>query len=477
MEKAFCAMTNSLLLITISGITMLLGFFLGKLLTGLKSKANLSRIEERNNQLSLQIDDLKSQLASIIKENKEEISELKASWNLQLDKTEKEREEIRREKDFLSTELTRRNSEFENLQVKNKEQKAEVEKLQERFSKEFEILANKILEQKSEKFTSLNQENIQNILKPLQEKIRTFEEKVDKNSTDFIERHAQLGKQLQFLNEQNLKISEEATNLTKALKGDTKMQGNWGEMVLERVLERSGLQKDSEYFVQQNFYTDNGKRLMPDVIIHLPGEKKMIIDSKVSLNAYERYINEEEETHRPTHLKNHLISVKKRIEELSAKNYHHLYQLESPDFVLLFIPIEAAFAIASNQNPNLYTEAFEKNIIIVTPTTLLAVLKTIDSMWQNEKQKQNAMEIATKAGALYDGFVNLTREMEKVGRQLGTVQNTYEGAMKKLTGKGNLIKKVEYLRTLGAKTSKQLDSKFVEQEEKENDETQNHNLN
>ena len=195
----------------------------------------------------------------------------------------------------MSTELTRRNSEFENLQLKNKEQKAEVEKLQEKFTKEFENLANKILDQKSEKFTSLNKENIQNILKPLQEKIRTFEEKVDKNSNDFIERHAQLGKQLQFLNEQNLKISEEATNLTKALKGDTKMQGNWGEMVLERVLERSGLQKDREYFVQQNFHTENGKRVMPDVVIHLPGEKKMIIDSKVSLNAYERYINEDEE--------------------------------------------------------------------------------------------------------------------------------------------------------------------------------------
>ncbi|SFN38823.1 DNA recombination protein RmuC [Salegentibacter flavus] len=473
-------MADSLLLILLPVIAIVLGFILGKLFSGLKYKGNISKIEERNNQLSLQIDDLKNQLTSIIKDHKEEIFEIKQSGALQLEKTEKEREEIRREKDFLSTELTRRNSEFENLQLKNTEQKAEVEKLQEKFTKEFENLANKILDQKSEKFTSLNKENIQNILKPLQEKIKTFEEKVDKNSTDFIERHAQLGKQLQFLNEQNLKISEEATNLTKALKGDTKMQGNWGEMVLERVLERSGLQKDSEYFVQQNFHTENGKRAMPDVVIHLPGEKKMIIDSKVSLNAYERYINEDEEKQRPGHLKNHLISVKKRVEELSAKNYHNLYQMESPDFVLLFIPIEAAFAIASNQNPNLYSEAFEKNIIIVTPTTLLAVLKTIDSMWQNEKQKQNAIEIATRAGALYDSFVNLTNELEKVGKQLGTVQNTYEGAMKKLTGKGNLIGKVEYLRELGAKTNKQLDGKLLEQaknEEEEKDQNDRLNLN
>jgi DNA recombination protein RmuC len=206
---------------------------------------------------------------------------------------------------------------------------------------------------------------------------------------------------------------------------------------------------------------------MPDVVIHLPGDKKMIVDSKVSLNAYERYINENSELEKDNHLKNHLIAVRRRVDELGAKNYHSLYQMESPDFVLLFIPIEAAFAIASNQHPNLYTEAFDKNIIIVTPTTLLAVLKTIDSMWQNEKQKQNAIDIATQAGALYDSFTNLTEDLIKVGKQMGTVQNSYDTAMKKLTGKGNLINRVERLKKLGAKASKQLDSKLLSRAESE----------
>lgn len=420
-------------------VAILIGVYLGKTLSKSQHSSATSTLEERNNHLHSQLEQQQTEIG-----------------NLKVDLEEK-----RAEKERIQNELTRREAEFENLRQKNEEQKAEVEKLQEKFTKEFENLANKILEEKSVKFTSQNKENIENILKPLGERIKTFEDKVDKNSKDFTQRHAELGTQLRFLNEQNLKISQEAVNLTKALKGDTKLQGNWGEMVLERVLERSGLQKDSEYFVQQNFTNEDGKRVMPDVVIHLPGDKKMIVDSKVSLNAYERYINEMEDAEKINHLKNHLLSVRKRVEELGKKDYHQLYQMESPDFVLLFIPIEAAFAIASNEYPKLYSDAFEKNIIIVTPTTLLAVLKTIDSMWQNEKQKQNAIEIATQAGALYDSFTNLTDELLKVGRQIGTVQNTYEGAMKKLTGKGNLINRVERLKKLGAKASKQVDQKLI----------------
>ena len=283
-----------------------------------------------------------------------------------------------------------------------------------------------------------------------------------------------LRQQIIGLKELNEQMSKEATNLTKALKGDTKTQGNWGEMILERVLERSGLQKGSEYTVQQSFTNADGKRVLPDVVINLPGDKKMIVDSKVSLNAYERYSNETEETERKQHLKNHLTAIRNRVNELGNKNYHQLYQMESPDFVLLFIPIEAAFAVASNEYPGLYSEAFDKNIIIVTPTTLLAVLKTIDSMWQNEKQKQNAIAIATQAGALYDSFTALTEELTKIGRQLGTVQNSYEGAMKKLTGKGNLLRRVEKLKKLGAKASKQIDPKMlssIEEEEIEENKT------
>jgi len=430
---------TSLICLAVLVVGLLFGYFLARL----KLKSALSVSEEKHNQQKLQLEEVKNNYISQLENLKEVNSDSKIQFEKQLIKTESERESIRKEKDFLSTELATRNSEFESLARKNAEQKKEVEDLQERFSKEFENLANRIFDQKSEKFTLLNKENIQNILDPLGEKIKSFEQKVDKNNVDFIQRHAQLGEQLQHLNTQNLKISEEAINLTKALKGDNKMQGNWGEMILERVLERSGLQKGSEYLVQQNFQNSEGKRMMPDVIIQLPGNKKMIVDSKVSLNAYERYMNEPIEAEKETHLKNHLISVKSRVDELSAKNYHLIYEMESPDFVLLFIPIEAAFAIASNRNPNLYNDAFDKNIIIVTPTTLLAVLKTIDSMWQNEKQKQNAIDIANQAGALYDSFTNLTEDLLKVGKQIGTVQNTYDSAMKKLTGKGNLIKKVE----------------------------------
>jgi DNA recombination protein RmuC len=386
-----------------------------------------------------------------------QLTDLKGS----LDKMDSDREDIRKEKELLNSELTRTQTEFQNLFEKNQEQKAEVEKLQEKFTKDFENLANKILDEKSSKFTIQNKENIDAILKPLQDKIQNFEKRVEETNKEDISRTADLRREIIGLKDLNEQMSKETTNLTKALKGDTKMQGNWGEMILERVLERSGLKKDSEYFVQQSFTNDDGRRVMPDVIIHLPGDKKLVVDSKVSLVAYERYINETDDSDKPTHLKNHLISIRKRVSELGEKNYHQLYEMESPDFVLLFIPIESAFAIASMEYPALYSDAFEKNIIIVTPTTLLAVMKTIDSMWQNEKQKANAIEIATQAGRLYDSFVNLTDELVKVGNQIGTVQKSYESAMLKLTGKGNLIKRVENLKALGAKASKEQNEKLL----------------
>lgn len=452
---------NELILPAITLIAIVLGGFIGFLIANLRNKALQNTLQERNNQLNLQFENYKEQIQQQVLQLKEQSRETKEAIEKQFLEACTERERIREEKDLLRNQLTAKSSEYSNLEEKLREQKAELEKLQEKFSKEFENLANRILDQKSEKFTILNKENIQNILNPLQEKIKSFEEKVENNSKDFIERHAELGKQLQFLNDQNIKISEEANNLTRALKGDTQKQGNWGEMILESVLEKSGLRKDHEYFTQQSFTSEEGKRVRPDVIIHLPGNKKMIVDSKVSLNSYERYCNEEDEQIKEQYSKQHLLAVKSHVEILSSKNYHQLYQMESPDFVFLFIPVESAFALASHKNPTLYSEAFEKNIILVTPTTLLAVLRTIDSMWQNEKQKQNAIDIATQAGALYDAFTNLTEELLKVGRQLGTVQNTYDGAMKKLTGKGNLLRRVEKLKKLGAKASKQLDQKLL----------------
>ena len=432
-------MNDNIILIIAILISGGIGAYIGMTISKLKSKSDQSTLQERQNQLSLTIEELKQNVTKI----------------------EGEREEIRSEKDLLNSELTRKQTEFDNLFEKNQEQKAEVEKLQEKFTKEFENLANKILDEKSSKFTLQNKENINAILKPLQDKIQTFEKRVEETNKEDINRTADLRRQIIGLKELNEQMSKETTNLTKALKGDTKMQGNWGELVLERVLERSGLKKDSEYFVQQSFTNDEGRRVMPDVIIHLPGDKKLVVDSKVSLVAYERFINEVDDTSKPNHLKNHLLSIRKRVSELGEKNYHQLYEMESPDFVLLFIPIESAFAIASMEYPALYSDAFEKNIIIVTPTTLLAVLKTIDSMWQNEKQKANAIEIATQAGRLYDSFVNLTDELVKVGNQIGTVQKSYESAMIKLTGKGNLIKRVENLKALGAKASKEQNEKLL----------------
>jgi DNA recombination protein RmuC len=348
------------------------------------------------------------------------------------------------------------------LQLKLNDNKEEVEKLQDKFTKEFENLANKILDEKSSKFTLQNKENIQRILNPLQEKIKIFEDKVDKTHKESIDYHSALRQQILGLKEMNQQMSKETINLTKALKGDSKIQGNWGELVLERVLEKSGLEKDREYFMQQSFMTETGARVLPDVVLHLPDHKKMIIDSKVSLVAYERFVNEEDTDLKSRHLKEHIASLRKHIEQLSDKNYHELYQIESPDFVLLFVPIEPAFAIAINEDNQLYNWAFERNIVIVTPSTLLATLRTIDTMWNNEKQQQNALEIATQAGRLYDQFVNLTEDLVKVGNQLNTVQGSYEGTMKKLTGKGNLVTKVEKLKKLGIKQRKHLNEKLID---------------
>ena len=452
---------NELYLIIGFILFLTLGALIGYFLASLRNKGVQAALLERNSQVLLQFENYKAQIQQQISDLREQAQEAKTAAEKQFSDACAEREAIREEKDFLRTELTRRNSEYQNLQQRNEEQKSEVEQLQEKFTKEFENLANKILEQKSEKFTLQNKENLQNILNPLQEKILHFEKKVEDTHKDSIGRNSQLQEQIRGLKELNEQMSREANNLTKALKGDSKVQGNWGELVLERVLEKSGLEKDREYFVQTSFLQENGKRVIPDVVIHLPGNKKMIIDSKVSLRAYELFVNEEEASLRSDHLKQHISSIKHHIEGLSAKNYHQLYQIESPDFVLMFVPIEPAFAVALNSDNGLYTWAFEKNIVIVTPTTLLATLRTIDSMWHSEKQQQNALEIASLAGTLYDSFTNLTEEMLKVGRQLGTVQKTYSGAMRKLTGKGNLITKVEKLKKMGASANKQINPSLL----------------
>ena len=272
----------------------------------------------------------------------------------------------------------------------------------------------------------------------------------------------------------NEQMSRETINLTRALKGDSKMQGNWGELVLERVLLKSGLERGREYEIQQSFTTSDGSRVFPDVVINLPDGKKMIVDSKVSLTSYEKFCNEEDELLRAAYLKEHVNSIRRHVEQLGDKNYHDLYQIESPDFVLLFIPMEPAFALALNEDTTLYNKAFEKNIIIVTPSTLLATLRTIDSMWSNQKHQENAWEIARQAGALYDKFEGLVTDLLLVGKRMDEGKKAYEDSMKKLsTGNGNLITSVEKLKKMGAKAKKNIPENILRRAEAEEDTIEN----
>ncbi|WP_289662752.1 DNA recombination protein RmuC [Flavobacterium panacagri] len=432
-------------------VALFIGLYLGKVLAGSKTQSEKGIFEERLNALNAQLQMQKDQF-----ENE------KNNFQKQLQFHLSEKESIRTEKDSLAIQLSKKEVDFENLWERHKEQKSEINELQEKFTKEFENLANKILEEKSAKFTEQNSENMKSILLPLQDKIHIFEQKVDQTHKESIDYHAALRQQILGLSEMNAQMSKETLNLTKALKGDNKMQGNWGELVLERVLEKSGLEKGREYEVQQSFTNSEGNRVLPDVVINLPDGKKMIVDSKVSLAAYEKWINEESELLKIEFLKEHVNSIRRHVEQLGSKNYHDLYQMESPDFVLLFIPMEPAFAIALNEDPALYTKAFDRNIVIVTPSTLLATLRTIDSMWTNQKQQENAFEIARQAGALYDKFEGFVSDLVRIGNKIKDTKTEYESAMNKLVeGKGNLITSVERLKKMGAKAKKSLPENII----------------
>ena len=414
--------------------------------------------EEKNTNASQAeiLNQLQNELAKISAENNAQNQKIAEQAELN-QKQNAEIKDLQLEKNNLIAIKSELSAQNENLQKLLDTQKEEIVKIQEEAKLQFENLANKILEEKTLKFTEQNQQNLKNILNPLQEKITDFEKKVENTHKESIDYHAALRQQILGLKEMNLQMSKETLNLTKALKGDSKIQGNWGELVLERVLEKSGLEKGREYEIQKSFTTEEGNRVQPDVIINLPDGKKMIVDSKVSLTAYEKYINEEDDEQKSSFLKEHVNSLKKHVEQLGSKNYQHLYQMESPDFVLLFIPIEPAFAIALNEDTQLYNKAFEKNIVIVTPSTLLATLRTIDSMWTNQKQQENAYEIARQAGALYDKFDGFVTDLVKIGKKMDEAKTEYEGAMNKLVdGKGNLITSVQKLKIMGAKAKKSL---------------------
>jgi DNA recombination protein RmuC len=345
------------------------------------------------------------------------------------------------------------------------EQERSIQEIQQKFQLEFQNIANKLLDEKSQKFVETNKTHLNILLNPLKENIKAFEEKVDKvYNMEAAERNTLKGVISQLM-ELNKLISSEAQNLTKALKGDSKKQGNWGEVILERVLERSGLVRDREYRMQASLISADGSRLQPDVIIDLPDEKHLIIDSKVSLIAYERLVNCESEEDRKLFSKAHVESIRNHVNGLSAKNYHDLYQINSPDFVLLFIPIESSFSFAVQLDAELFSDAWDKRVVIVSPSTLLATLRTISSIWKQERQNRNVLEIARLSGAMYDKFVGFVGDMENIGKNIKQSQAAYDSAINKLTeGNGNLTKTAEKIKGLGAKANKQLDQKFIEGE-------------
>ncbi len=343
------------------------------------------------------------------------------------------------------------------------EQAAHLDELHRKSKLEFELVANKILEDKSSKFTAMNKFNMDLILNPLKENIKAFEDKVEKvYKAESEERHTLKGAISQLLL-QSKNIQEEANNLSRALKGDNKKQGNWGEVILERVLERSGLVKDQEYRTQAAYTGPDGLRLQPDVVLDLPDDKHLVIDAKVSLLAFEKLVSATNEAEKELYLKQHILSLKGHIQGLSAKNYQSLYQINSPDFVLLFLPIESSFALTVQNDAELFNYAWDRKVVLVSPSTLLATLRTIASVWKQERQNRNVLEIARLSGSMYDKFVGFLSDMESIGRNIRQSQDAYDKALNKLsTGAGNLTTTADKIKKLGAKTNKKIDSKFLD---------------
>ncbi|HLG02439.1 MAG TPA: DNA recombination protein RmuC, partial [Bacteroidia bacterium] len=375
-------------------------------------------LDRQNSALAAEVNYLKEDSKRLLAEK--EMERKRAEQLVQVVREEKDRELAadREQINRLTDLLARREAELKGLDQKLREQKEELEKLQQAFTKEFENLANKIFEEKSKKFTEQNKTNIDGMLKPLGEKLKDFEKKVNDVYVADSKERATLKEQLSQLHVLNQQMSKDAQNLARALKGESKTQGNWGEFILETVLQKSGLTKDREYRTQQSFSNENGSRFQPDVIIDLPDEKHLVIDSKMSLLAYERFCSSDTEDERLLALKEHTASVRRHIKELSEKKYQDLYQLNSLDFVLLFIPVEPAFAAAVQADGEIFNDAFSKNIVIVSPSTLLATLRTVANIWRQENQNRNVMKIADEAAAMYDKFVLFTESMIEMGRRL-----------------------------------------------------------
>ena len=389
------------------------------------------------------------------------LSERLSFLSAETEKVQDELSEERKKLNLANDRLARAEETFKFMNEKLGSQKESMEQLQEKFSIQFENLANKILDDKSKKFTDQNKEQLDQILTPLRDRIKDFEAKVEKTYKAESDERITLKAEIKNLVELNKQISTEANNLARAMKGDNKIQGNWGEIMLEKILERSGLIKDQEYKTQVNSQNETGKRILPDVVIYLPDDKHIIIDSKVSLVAYEAYVNANSEENSSLFIKNHIDSIKSHIRNLSEKNYQDSTNFNSPDFVLLFIPIESSFGVAIQADQELFNFAWERKVVMVSPSTLLATLRTIASVWKQERQNKNALEIARQGGALYNKFVSFLEDLDKIDKGIKATAIAYDNAKKKLEGHGSLISRAENIRKLGAKATKLIPETFL----------------
>ena len=461
-------------------VGLILGFPLIWLIFKLKGQQEKAVLEERLNSRDQQFEELNNSHKKL-ETDFSEVSQALGTTSAQLAAAEEKNknilrleDELREKNKFIETlndKSTALNIELSELKtILSKERKQNEEKFEllnearENLKNEFKALAGEILESNSKKFTEQNKSHLEMVLNPLGEKIKVFENKVGETYEKSAKERAGLKELVKNLQDMNRKLSEDAINLTKALKGETKTQGNWGELVLERILEASGLQKGRDYLPQENLFSrEDSRRYQPDVIINLPDDKSLIVDSKVSLTAYEKYCSSENKEEKSKALKEHLDSINKHVKELSTKNYQEIKQIKTLDFVMMFMPIETAFSVAVQEDPELYIRAFDKRIVIVTPSTLLATLRTIAYIWRREDQQNNAEEIARQAGKLYDKLVGFVENIESIRMRLDQSRNSVDEAMKKLCdGRGNIIGRAEKIRELGASPGKRIPASMVE---------------
>ena len=409
-----------------------------------------------------------SNIKQNIDQSKYVSKELFDTEKFRLKTTEIENKEMQEYIGDLKADISARDTNIDYLKEKINKEEERLLKQQKQLELQFENMANKILEQKSEKFTQQNQKNINRILKPLGEKIKSFEQSVETKYVKDQESRAGLAKQISMLQIANQKISQDAINLTNALKGDSKTQGDWGELQLEVLLEKSGLKKEIHFRTQNSVKDQEGKEKRPDCIIDLPENKHLIIDSKVSLTSYELYINSTFEDDKKLFLKKHIESLKNHIRDLASKDYPKLYSINTPDYVLMFVPIEPALISALQEDSEIFNLALSKNIILVSTSTLMATMRTVSFIWQQENQKKNVLEIARQSGALYEKFCGFVSDLEAVGKAIELANKKYEAAQNKLhSGRGNLVSSVEKIKQLGAKTNKSISKDLLDKSETE----------